>query len=202
MTKKNETIVNVNNQVANLEQGMTASRSTKNATSTLNQARKSLGGIQNEPITIGRDEQKKKVYSTVGSFMETMGCPYVNGQVTLAAIKAAVHDYLCGKEGELQVCKNVVQRTKVGKQSYVLYRKNEKGEFKAVTIYQPAPVREQGWSPYLICVLLAQSHFIEETIAACDASKAEFERLRDAGELYVHDELTDSYVSIALREAA
>lgn len=202
MATKNETIVNVNNQVANLEQGMTASRSTKNATSTLNQSRKALGGIQNEPITIGRDEQKKKVYSTVGSFLGEMGCPYVNGQVSLAAIKAAVADYLRDKEGALQICKNVMQRTKIGKQTYLLYRKTENGEFKAVSVYQPAPVRDNGWSPYLICVMLAQSHFIGETKAACEASKAEFERLRDAGELYVHDDLTGNYVPVALREAA
>ena len=124
MSKKNETIVNVNNQVTNLEQGMTGARSTKNVTSTLNQSRKSLSGIQNEPITIGRDAEKKRVYSTVGALMETCGCPYVNGQVPLSSIKAAVADYLRGKEGELQICKNVVQRAKVGKQNYVLYRKD------------------------------------------------------------------------------
>ena len=202
MSKKNETIVNVNNQVANYAQAHTGARSIKVATSTLNQARKALGGIQNEPIAFGRDENRKKVYTTVGSFMEVCGCPYVSGQVTLSAIRAAWAPYLMNSEGAMLVCKNVVQRTKVGKQTYVLYRRDEEGKYKAASIYQPAPVRENGWDPYRICEGLAQSKFIEETIAACEASKAEFERLRTAGELYVYDALTDNYVAIELREAA
>ena len=202
MSKKNETIVNVNNQVANYDQAHTAARSTKVATSTMNQARKSFGGIQNEPITIGRDESKKKVYSTVGSFMETVGCPYVRGQVSLSAIKGAWADFLKDKDGHLLVCKNVVQRTKIGKQSYVLYRKGEDGKMKAASVYEPAPVRDNGWDPYRICEGLAQSKFIEETKASCEKSKKEFETLQANGELYVHDELTGEYVTVVLRQAA
>ena len=202
MSKKNESIVNVNNQVANYAQGHTAARSTKVATSSLNQAKKALGGIQNEPIVIGKDENKKKVYSTVGSFLQTCGCPYVNGQVPLSGIKSAWADFLKDKEGSLLICKNVVQRTKIGKQTYMLYRKDEEGKYKAVSIYQPSPVRDNGWDPYRICEGLAQSKFIDETIAACEASKLEFETLRENGGLYVHDSLTGEYLPISLRQAA
>lgn len=199
MKTNNNSVVNVNNIVANYQQAHTGARSIKVATSTLNQARKALGGIAQEPIAIDRDENKKKVYTTVGSFMETVGCPYAGGQVTLASIKQAWADYLKDKDGAMLLCKNVVQRTKVGKTSYVLYRKDEDGKFKAVSIYQPAPVRDNGWDPYRIVEGLAQSHFIEETIAKCEASKAEFEKLNAEGGLYVHDELTEEYVTVTIK---
>ena len=200
MATKNVTNpVNVNNIVANLEQGLIGARSTKQATSTLNQSRKALGGIQNEAIVIGKNDEKKKIYSTVGSLMATVGCPYSGGQVSLASIKAAVPDYLKDNEGRLSICKNVVQRVKVGKQTYALYRKDENGEFKSVSIYQPAPVRDNSWSPYLICVMLVQGHFLEETIARVDKSKADYEALKSAGNLYVHDNLTNEYVPVTVK---
>ena len=199
MKTNNETIVNVNNIVANYKQAHTGARSIKVATSTLNQARKALGGIATEPIAIDRDENKKKVYTTVGSFMETVGCPYAGGQVTLAAIKQAWADYLKDKDGAMLLCKNVVQRTKVGKTSYILYRKDEDGKMKTVSIYQPAPVRDNGWDPYRIVEGLAQSKFIAETIAKCEASKAEFEKLNAEGGLFVHDELTGEYVPVTIK---
>ena len=199
MKTNNNSTVNVNNQVANYAQAHTGARSIKVATSTLNQARKALGGIAKEPIVIGKDENKKKVYSTTGAFMETVGCPYKGGQVTLASIKQAWADYLKDKDGNMLLCKNVVQRTKVGKQSYVLYRKEEDGKFKSVSIYQPAPVRENGWDPYRICEGLAQSKFIEETIAMCEKSKSAFEELNAIGGLFVHDELTGEYVAVTVK---
>lgn len=191
--------VNVNNVVANFEQGMTAARSTKYASASINQARKALGGIQNEAIVIGKNDEKKKIYTTIGSFLSSVGCPYSGGQVALSAIKAAVADYLKDKDGNMQICKNVVQRTKVGKSTYVLYRKDENGKFKSVSIYQPAPVRDNGWDPYKICVMLVQSKFIDDTIAMCEASKAEFDKLNAEGGLYVHDELTDEYVPVTIK---
>lgn len=197
--KVNNQTVNVNNIVANIEQGMTAARSTKVAASTINQARKALAGIQNEAIVIGKNDEKKKIYSTVGSLMETVGCPYTGGQITLAAIKAAVADYLRDKDGNMQVCKNVVQRTKIGKQSYVLYREDENGDYKTVSIYQPAPVRDNAWDPYKICVMLVQSHWLDETIAKCEASQAEFDELKKNGGLFVKDELTNSYVPVTVK---
>ena len=199
MKTNNNSIVNVNNQVANYAQGHTAARSTKVATSSLNQAKKALGGIQNEPIVIGKDENKKKVYTTVGSFMETVGCPYSGGQVSLASIKQAWADYLKDENGSMLLCKNVVQRTKIGKQSYVLYRVDEEGKYKAVSIYQPSPVRDNGWDPYRICEGLAQSKFIDEVRATCEASQKAFDELNANNGLFVHDALTGEYVPVTVK---
>lgn len=197
-TTKNNA-VNVNNQVANYAQAHTGARSIKVATSTLNQARKALGGISTEAIVIGKNDKREKVYTTVGSFMESVGCPYSEGQVSLASIRDAWAPYLKNEEGSMLICKNVVQRVKVGKSTYVLYRKDDKGAYKAVSIYMPAPVRDNGWDPYRICEGLAQSKFIDEVIATCEASKAEFDRLNAEGELFVHDALTDEYVPMKVK---
>ena len=195
----NQQAVNVNNVVANFEQGMTAARSTKQATGSINQARKGLGGIQSEAIVIGKNAEGKKIYSTVGSLLSTVGCPYSGGQVSLAAIKKACADYLKDSEGAMRICRNVVQRVKVGKTSYTLYRKDENGKFKSVTIYQPAKVNDHRWDSYKIVVMLVQSHWLDDTIAMCEKSKAEFENLKATNGLYVHDELTDEYVPYTVK---
>lgn len=192
-TKNNYSEVNVN-MVANYAQAHTGAGSMRKVTGTLNQARKSLGGIGNEAIVIGRNEKKEKIYTTVAKFMESVEIPYGNGQVLLASIKKAWNHYLCDKEGNLMLCKKVIQRAKIGKQSYVLYRQDEDGEYKAVSIYQPAAVRDTGWTPYLICEGLAQSKFIDEVKATCEKSQADFDELKDNGGLYVHDSLTGEYV--------
>ena len=200
-TKKNsnQVNVNVNNLVANYQQAHTSARSIKVAASTLNQARKALGGIANEAIVIGRNDKKEKIYTKVSTFMETVGCPYKGGQVPLSSIKNAWADYLKDKDGNLMVCKNVVQRTKIGKMSYTLYCKGEDDKFKAVTIYQPAPVRDNGWDPYKICEGLAQSKFIDEVSETCEKSKKDFDELNANGGLYVHDTITNEYVPVTVK---
>ena len=197
--KKNNEIVNVINVVTNYKQAHAGARSIKFVASTLNQARKALGGIADEPIAIGKNAKGEKVYTTVGSFMETVGCPYTKGQVTLAAIKKAWAPYLKDKEGSLLMCKNVNKRVKIGKTTFLLYRKDENGDYKTVSVYQPAPVRDNGWDPYRICDGLAQSKFIDETKADCEASMAEYEALKANHGLYVHDPLTDKYVPVNVK---
>lgn len=197
-TNKNNA-VNVNNFVNNYAQAHTGARSIKVAAGSINQARKALGGIGNEAIVIGKNEKKEKVYSTVSKFMEAVGIPYGNGQVSLASIKEAWADYLKDKDGNLLICRAVNQRVKIGKQNYILYRKDEEGKFRAASIYQPAPVGDHSWDPYRICEGLAQSKFIDEVQATCEASKAEFEQLKADGALYVHDALTDEYVSVKVK---
>ena len=197
MTKKSSTpIVSVNNQVVNYQQAHAGARSIKVAAGTLNQARKSLGGIADEPIAIGRDSKRNKVYTTVGSFMASVGCPYEKGQVALSAIKSAWADYLKDSEGRMLLCRNVNQRIKIGKQNYLLYHADENGKMKPVSVYQPTPVRDNGWDPYRICEGLAQSKFIDETIVACTLSMGEFERMRQSHELFVLDSLTGDYIPV------
>ena len=191
--------VNVNNAVTNYAQAHAGARSIKVTCGSMNQARKALGGIGSEAIVIGKNDKKEKVYTTVSTFMETMGIPYANGQVQLAAIKAAWASYLKDEKGNLLICRNVNQRVKIGKQNYVLYRKDEEGKFKAASIYMPAPVGDNSWDPYRICEGLAQSKFIDEVKATCEASKAEFEQLKADGALYVHDALTDDYVPVKVK---
>ena len=195
----NNQAVNVNNVVATIEQGMIAARNTKIATGSINQARKGLGGIQDEAICIGKNDKGEKIYTTIGKFLATVGCPYVGGQVSLVSIRKACADYLKDSEGAMQICRNVVQRTKVGKTSYVLYRQDENGKFRPVSIYQPAKVNDHGWDSYKIVVMLVQSHWLDKTIEKCDQSKADYEALKANGGLYVHDELTDEYVPVTIK---
>lgn len=194
--KNQNSIKNVNvNEVANYAQAHTGARSMRQVTGTISQAAKSLGGIPDEVITIGRTDSKEKIVTTVSNFFASLDIPYGNGRVIFGSIRAKYNPYLVGEKGEFMICKNVIQRVKIGKQSYVLYRLNEKGEYKAVSIYQPAIVRETGWTPYLICEGLAQSKFIDEVKTLVDASKADFDTLKANGGLYVHDSLTDEYVA-------
>lgn len=191
-TNSNST-VNVN-MVANYAQAHTGARSMRTVTGTLNQARKSLGGIGNEVIVIGRNEKKEKIYTTVAKFMESVGIPYGRGQVQLASIKAKWNGFLKDEEGRLMTCKKVIQRVKIGKQNYILYRQDENGAFKTVSIYKPAAVRDTSWTPYIICEGLAESAFIEEVKATCEKSQSEFDELKANGGLYVHDSLTNEYI--------
>ncbi len=193
MKTNNNSTVNVN-EVANYAQAHTGARSMRAVTSTISQAAKSLGGIGDEVITIGRTDSKEKIVTTVVNFFGSLDIPYGNGRVIFASIRAKWNPYLVGEKGEFMICKNVIQRVKINKQSYVLYRMTEKGDYKAVSLYQPAIVRETAWTPYLICEGLAQSKFIDEVKTTVDASKAEFENLKANGGLYVHDALTNEYV--------
>lgn len=201
--KKNNEIVNVNintnSIVSNYKQAHNAARNIKVAASTLNQARKALSGIQNEPIMIGRDENKQKLYSTVASFMDVVGCPYKRGQVSLSAILDAWADFLKDEEKSPMLCKNVSMRVKIGKTTYRLYTKDEDGKFHPVSVYKPATVPTTGWDPYKICEGLAQSKFAEETMDACEKSKAAYEQLKKDGNLYVHDTLTDKYIAVKVK---
>ena len=194
MTNKKQTIVS--ETVTTYGQAHTGARSMRSVTGTISQASKALGGIGSETITIGRTENKEKIVTTVENFFASLDIPYGGGRVIFGSIRTKWNPYLINEEGGFMLCKSVVQRTKIGKQSYVLYRKDADGKYKAVSVYQPTAVRETGWTPYLICEGLAQSKFIEETKAQVEASKAEFERMSSAGELYVHDELTGDYVPL------
>ncbi len=193
MKTNNNSTVNVNT-VANYAQAHNGARSMRQVTGTISQAAKVLGGCGGETITIGKNDKKEKITITVEDFFKSLNLPYGGGRVVFASIKKAWSDYLTDKEGNFMICKNVIQRAKIGKQSYVLYRKDEKGEMKAVSIYQPAVVRSTGWTGCLICEGVAQSKFIDEVKAICEESQAEFDNLKATGGLYVPDSLTDEYV--------
>ncbi len=192
----------VSETLANYSQAHTGARSMRTVTGTISQSCKALGGIGSETITIGRTEAKEKIVTTVENFFKSLGIPYGNGRIIFGSIRASWNPYLVGEKGEFMICKNVIQRVKIGKQSYVLYRMTEDGKFKAVSVYQPAIVRETAWTPYLICEGLAQSTFIDETKEACDKSKAEFDELQANGGLYVLDALTNEYIPAKMNQAA
>ena len=198
-TLKNSVAVNVNNSVINYAQAHMGARSIKVKCGSMNQARKALGGIGNEPIVIGKNDKKEKIYTTVGAFMGVVGIPYSNGQVQLASIKAAWDAYLKDDKDNLLLCRNVNQRVKIGKQNYLLYRQDAEGKYKPASIYMPAPVGDNSWDPYRICEGLAQSKFIDEVKATCEASKAEFDELKANGALFVHDALIDKYVPVDVK---
>ena len=193
-TKKNLT-VNVN-EVANYAQAHAGARSMRQVTGTISQAAKSLGGVPDEIISIGRTPSKEKIQISVIDYFKSLGIPYGNGRVIFAQIKALYKPYLLGEKGEFMLCKNVIQRVKINKQNYVLYRvdPNDSTKFKAVSVYQPAIVRETGWTGPMICEALSQNKFLDEVMTMVDASKAEFQTLKANGELYVHDALTNEYV--------
>jgi len=191
---KTNSVIAVNmNGVNNLAQAQTGARSIQKSSQTLNQARKSMGGISGEPVYIGRDENKTKLYTTVAQFMESVGCPLsAGGQVLLASIKNATADYLKDKEGRLMVCGNIPIRVKIGKKSYRVYV-NINGDYKALSWWGPKPVSDTGWNARKIVEMLAQSKFLDETKAAVEKSRAE---AKDFGEYYVEDELTGKYVKV------
>jgi len=182
------------NTVANYAQAHAGARSMRAVTGTISQAAKALGGIGNELITIGKNGNKEKLTISVKEFFESLNMPYGNGRIMFQSINARWEANLRDKEDNFMICKNVIQRVKIGKQRYALYTPNEEGEFKTVSVYEPAVVRSTGWTPYLICEGIAQSAFYEEVAQACEESKREFNELKENGLLYVHDSLTDEYV--------
>lgn len=185
--------VNVNS-VANYAQAHAGARSMRQVTGTISQAAKVLGGCGSELITIGKNENKEKITISVENFFKSLELPYGGGRVVFGSIKKAWNPALIDKDGNFMLCKNVIQRAKINKQSYVLYAQNEKGEFKAVSIYQPAVVRSTGWTGTLICEGVAQSKFYDEVKATCEKSQADFDELKAQGLLFVHDALTNEYV--------
>lgn len=194
MKTNNNSTVNVNT-VANYAQAHTGARNMRQVTGTISQAAKALGGIGSELITIGKGDNKEKITIKVEDFFKSMDLAYGGGRVVFTSIKKAYAPELVDKDGNFMLYKNVIQRVKIGKQSYVLYRQDEKGEMKAVSIYQPAVVRSSGWTPTLICEGIAQSKFIGEVKAIGEKSQSDFDELKANGMLYVHDSLTDEYVA-------
>ncbi|MBR3398573.1 MAG: hypothetical protein IKH08_02210 [Prevotella sp.] len=194
--------VNVNT-VANYNEAHAFSIGMKKKTGTISQQAKALGGIGEESIevTMGKGAERKKVAIKVVDFFASINAPYGGGRIVFGTINARWDAYLRDKEGTFMVCKDVIQRIKIGKQNYILYREvvDSKGErkMKAATIYQPAPVRETSWTTTLICDGLSQSAFIDEVKVRVEESKAAFEAMKTNDELYVHDALTDTYVKLS-----
>lgn len=201
---KNAKIQTVNvNTVANYNEAHAFSIGMKKKTGTISQQAKALGGIGEETIeiTMGKGAERKKVAIKVVDFFAAINAPYGRGRIVFGTINARWDSYLRDKEGTFMVCKDVIQRVKIGKQNYILYHEvvDSKGErkMKAATIYEPAPVRETSWTTTLICDGLSQSAFIDEVKANVAASKAAFEVMKATDELYVHDSLTDTYVLLS-----
>jgi hypothetical protein len=192
--KKNSNIsVNVN-AVVNYAMAHAGARAMKLASQSINQARKSMGGISKELLYLGMNkETKEKMYTSVEKFMESVGCPLSGGQVPLSAIKSAWSDFLKDAKGNLMICGNVPQRVKIGKKSYRLYVRNDEGEYKPLSIWAPREVGDNKWDSYKICEGLAQSAFSDETRAMVEKSKDE---ARSWGHYYVENELTGEYVEV------
>ena len=202
--KTNAKIQTVNvNTVANFNEAHAFSMGIRKKTGTISQQAKALGGIGEETIEVamGKGADRKKVAIKVVDFFAAIGASYGGGRIIFGTINARWDAYLRDKEGTFMVCKDVIQRIKVGKQNYILYREvvDSKGErkMKAATIYEPAIVRETSWTTTLICEGLSQSFFIDEVKARVEESKAAFETLKTNDELYVHDALTDTYVLLS-----
>ncbi len=202
--KTNSKIQTVNvNTVANYAEAQAFSIGMKKKTGTISQQSAALSGIGEEIIEVpmGKGAERKKVAIKVVDFFASIGAAYGDRRVIFRTVNSRWADYLRDKEGTFCVCKDVPQRTKIGKQNYILYRQyvDSKGEvkYKAATIYQPAPVRESSWTTTLICLGLSQSYFIEDRKAAVEESTAAFEALKANDELYVHDALTDTYVKLS-----
>lgn len=202
--KTNSKIQTVNvNTVANYKEAHAFSVGMKKKTGTISQQAKALGGIGDETIeiTMGKGAERKKLSIKVVDFFAAINAPYGSGRIVFGTINARWDAYLRDKEGTFMVCKEVMQRIKIGKQNYILYHEVEdsKGvrKMKAVTIYEPAPVRETSWTTTLICDGLSQSAFIDEVKADVEESRAAFEAMKANDELYVHDALTDTYVLLS-----
>ena len=195
MKTNNNSTVNVNS-VANYAQAHTGARNMRDAAGTISQACKSLSGIGDVVINIGRTPSKEKIMIAVKDYFKSLDIPYGNGRVIYSQVNALYNPYLVNEKGEYMLCKNVTQRVKIGKQSYILYRQdpNDSTKMKAVQLYQPAAMRANGWTYTQVCEALSQNKFIDEVKAMVDASKAEFDTLKANGGLYVHDALTNEYV--------
>lgn len=194
--------VNVNT-VANYAEAHAFSMGIRKKTGTISQQSAALSGIPEETIevTMGKGAERKKIAIKVAEFFKAIGCAYGDRRVIFRSVNSKWADYLRDSEGTFCVCKEVVQRIKIGKQNFILYRQitDSKGEtkYKAATIYQPAAVREGSWTTTLICEGLSQSHFLDEVKAEVEKSMAAYETLKANDELYVHDALTDCYVRLS-----
>ena len=202
--KTNSKIQTVNvNTVKNYAEAKAFSIGMKKKTGTISQQSAALSGIGEETIevTMGKGAERKKVAIKVVDFFASINAPYGDRRVIFRTVNSRWADYLRDKEGTFCVCKEVPQRTKIGKQNYILYREvtdsNGETKYKAATIYQPAPVREGSWTTTHICDGLSQSFFIDEVKAEVEKSMAAFEAMKTNDELYVHDALTDTYVKLS-----
>lgn len=202
--KTNSKIQTVNvNTVANYAEAHAFSMGIRKKTGTISQQSAALSGIPEETIevTMGKGAERKKIAIKVADFFPAIGCAYGDRRVIFRSVNSKWADYLRDSEGTFCVCKEVVQRIKIGKQNFILYRvvTDSKGEtkYKAATIYQPAAVREGSWTTTLICEGLSQSHFLDEVKAEVEKSMANYETLKANDELYVHDALTDTYVKLS-----
>ncbi len=179
--------------VENLGQALTGARSIQKASQTINQARKSMGGISGETVYVGKDADGTRRYTTVAQFMASVGCPLsTGGQVLLANIKAGVAPFMLDKEGRMQVCGAIPVRVKIRKKSYRVYV-SDGTDYKALSTWGPKPVSDNGWNARKIVEMLAQSRFEEETKSWIEESRKE---AKEYGEYYVHDELTGKYVPV------
>ena len=201
-TNSKSQTVNVNT-VANYAEAHAFSMGIRKKTGTISQQSAALSGIPEETIevTMGKGAERKKIAIKVVDFFPAIGCAYGDRRVIFRSVNSKRADYLRDSEGTFCVCKDVVQRIKIGKQNFILYRQitDSKGEtkYKAATIYQPAAVREGSWTTTLICEGLSQSHFLDEVKAEVEKSMASYETLKANDELYVHDALTDTYVKLS-----
>ena len=201
-TNSKSQTVNVNT-VANYAEAHAFSMGIRKKTGTISQQSAALSGIPEETIevTMGKGAERKKIAIKVVDFFPAIGCAYGDRRVIFRSVNSKWADYLRDSEGTFCVCKDVVQRIKIGKQNFILYRQitDSKGEtkYKAATIYQPAAVREGSWTTTLICEGLSQSHFLDEVKAEVEKSMASYETLKANDELYVHDALTDTYVKLS-----
>lgn len=174
-------------------QGQKGSRSMQQASQTLNQARKSMGGISKQVLALGKDENGNKLFIKVETFMESVGCPLgTGGQVSLASIKDAWADFLKDSEGRMLLCASVPQRVKIDKQSYRLHALKD-GKYVPLSTWEPVEVKDNGWNAFKICYGLAQSKFAEETMELVKKSREEFEAVEA---YYVEDKLTGEFVQV------
>lgn len=195
--KANSKIQTVNvNTVANYQDAHAGAKGMREAAGTLSQACKTLSGIGDQLIPMGRTPSKEKKMILVKDYFKGLDIPYGNGRIICSQVIARYQSYLVGPKGEYMLCKYVTQRVKINKQSYILYRvdPNDSTKYKAVQLYQPAPVRETAWTYLQVCEALSQNKFLDEVKTMVDESKAEFENLKANGGLYVHDALTNEYV--------
>lgn len=180
------------NSVNNYFEAQSASKASRALTGRLDNARRALSGLAKEVITF-KDADKKAHSMTMASFMAQVGCPYANGHITLRAIME-VWAKKDSETGHLQICKNVVQKVKIGKTNYSLYKQNEDGTYETVKLFVPVTVRPTGWNPTLIVQGLAQSHFEEEIDCMIAKSREDYNAIE---KFYVKDELTGAFVEVA-----
>ena len=146
--KTNSKIQTVNvNTVANYAEAHAFSMGIRKVTGTISQQCGALSGIPEETIeiTMGKGAERRKVSIKVVDFFGSIDAPYGDRRVIFRTVNSRWADYLRNAEGTFMVCKEVIQRIKVGKQNYVLYRKDEEGKYHILGYgYDPAarPLRK------------------------------------------------------------